>query len=126
MPQRGVRPEDALGCDALAGLTEVHGDRRAEEILDLITVGVRSNPARPSYRYTAQDEGRQMEQGNAVEVCGEKADDVLLETDEDDARDGAFELRDGRDCLCDVSVGVWAWVPVVFVVMGVVMMVCMA
>ena len=56
--QGGVRPEDAFGGDALAGLAEIHGDGRAEKVLDVVRVVVVSKPAGPCERNAAHHECR--------------------------------------------------------------------
>ena len=68
MPKRGVRPEHALGRDAITGLPEIHGNGPAEEVLDLVAVGVGGDPARPAYGYASEDERGDMKDGNIVEV----------------------------------------------------------
>ena len=113
MPERGVRPQHALRRDALARLAHVHRDGGAEEVLDLVAVGVRGDPAGAADGHAAEDEGGEVEEGDAVEVGGEEADHVLLEADEDDAGDGALELGDGGHGLVDASVCVGVRIPVV-------------
>jgi len=48
-----------------------------------------------------------MNEGNAVQSCGEETCDVLVESDEEDAGDGAFEQGDGICCLSDATVDMW-------------------
>lgn len=95
MPQRGVCPEDALRRDAVSRLAHVHSYCAAEEVLDLVGVGVRGYPARASDGHATQDEGGEVEERDAGEVRGEEAYDILLEADEDDPRNCTLELRFG-------------------------------
>ncbi len=115
MAERGIRPEDALSCDALSRLSEVHCDRTTQKVPDPVAVRVRRDPARSSHGRASQDEGWEVEEGDAVEVGGEETDDVLLEADEDDTRYCTLNFRDGVRSLGDTSVWVWAGVFLVIV-----------
>ena len=68
MPQGGIWPEHALGCNAVAILAYVHGKCPAKEVLDFIAFRVRSNPAWPADSGAADDKGREMLKGNIIEV----------------------------------------------------------
>ena len=48
-----------------------------------------------------------MDEGDAVQSCREQACNVLVESDEEDAGDGAFEQRDGTCRLSDATVDMW-------------------
>lgn len=82
MAQGGVRPEDALRCDTLACLAQVHGDRRAEEVLDLLAVCVRSEPAWATYVDAAHHKRGEMEERHAVKMGRKQTGHILLKADE--------------------------------------------
>ena len=50
------------------------------------------------------DEGGEMDEGDAVQSGGEEACDILVESDKEEAGDGALEQRDGVCCLGDATV----------------------
>ena len=68
MPQGGICPEHALGCDAVASLAHIHGKCPAKEVLDFIAFRVRSNPAWPADSGAANDKSREVLKGNIIEV----------------------------------------------------------
>jgi len=56
---------------------------------------------------TAHDEGWEVNEGDAVQSGGEEACDILVESDKEEAGDGAFEQGDGVCCLRDAAVDMW-------------------
>ena len=66
LSEGGVRPEDALGRDALSCFSKVHCDYGPEEFLYFFSVGIHSDPSWPPQGSTTHDEGRQMAQGDRI------------------------------------------------------------
>ena len=58
LSEGGVGPEDALGRDAFSCFSKVHCDYGAEELFDLFSVGIYSDPSWTSPGSTVHDEGR--------------------------------------------------------------------
>ncbi len=117
MSECGIRPEHALGRDAITGLPEIHGDGPAEKVLDLVAVGVSGDPAGPADGYAPEDECGDMEDRDMVEVGRKEACEVLLVADEEYARDDALEVGDGG--LGEVKVRMRARISVVVCMVGV-------
>ena len=79
MSECGVCPQYTLGCNAFSCLAHVHRNGGAEEVLDLVAVRIRRNPAGASQGSTSENEGREVDESDIVEVGGEEPGHVLLE-----------------------------------------------
>lgn len=102
-----VRPEHTLGGYTFSRLSELHADDGAEEIFDFFAICIVGYPTWSADGDAPHDKGGKMNEGNTIEVCGEQASDVLLESDKKDACDGSLELGYGchhrvRDTAFDV------------------------